>query len=1135
MTDYQNNDPIISSPLSRLRGIIRRYVVIESALAVGLFLALWFWLTMLIDYGTFRLFTFDWVLEAPKAMRAIALIAGISLLLALVITKMIIRLTRDFSQSSLALILEKRFPAILGDRLITAVQLSDMDKAKAYGYSTQMIEKTVADVRNRMNEIPVEQAFNWKRLRRQAGLLGLVTFGFFVLSAGVVSAITKQSPIVFLRDFTRTSTILAERDLFLMNTPWPRRAYIELVDFPGEELRIVRGQDVKVRVAAYQWVWADQASAVGWRPLTWADLPNALPGETIPKLPLQSLRDSRFAVDYGPFVFGAGHPFRAPVLPFDVTDVPEEPAKWSVDRVIQVFQQNDDVKTLLADKFSSDLAAIEQTLTKLTDRANQSGMSRTLKKLDIPQNIEIRGWGLKTNFDRNFRPEPGQEINVYNVVLTSGTKEKGKERDITESVKFYVRGDNFTTLTKSITLVPPPALQELYRDEYQPAYLYHRSPFVEEKDLDKDQKPYLAEPKLLKGLKQIIPDQPISLTGDRSRFDIPMGTDFTIKGKSDKPLIEAKLLPKPGKFPGIEAENLEPEPITLKVIDNHRFEAEFSAAKNMAVTRQTEFDIFLKDTDNVTSKRSVQIVVKEDRPPDVNVEVDIIRKVDGVYLCTPQALIPFKPGSGATPGSTITDDNGLNRIDYVFSYYEIEPAAITQKRAEFAAWYWAKSPIFPTIGDAIFRGAVHTTNYDKIKSDKAVIDTFTPVKAFIEDYTNRSRIQTLAQIKDQLNKARPPATELRVINRLDYRSSESEPKYADEEKEEPKYSFDLKRSVPGLRRESETDIQRNYLLTLNVIAVDTNVDAAKPGISQNKETLVFRLVSDAELLSRIAMDEAKLAEELEDVIKKVSELETKFRSFSARVPSLQNADAFISEQSATNDMAELLANAKNKTSEVNAKYNAILLEYKTNRMEKNLIAATKSKIVDKLGEVLDRNFNDTEKDYSGVQTLITQNRQPEAAQIFATQQKITVLLDKLREIRGGIGQGLDLKKVITDAEELLKRIRVNKQYIDEWVKQETNLIEAINLRLPNAPLSVSAGQKITVKIPLVIGPAYSENFLIKLEPSVGSDLKVPEKITLKDGDRELTLEVTAGNNKGTFAIRMIPDVGPVKDLKVIVK
>src|SRR5262249_39202407 len=99
-------DPKNAHPLGPPRGIIRRYVTIEGALAVLLFLAAWFWLAMLIDFGVFKLFAFDWALEAPKALRAIALVLAVAALLALLVTKLVMRLTRDFSDSSLALVLE---------------------------------------------------------------------------------------------------------------------------------------------------------------------------------------------------------------------------------------------------------------------------------------------------------------------------------------------------------------------------------------------------------------------------------------------------------------------------------------------------------------------------------------------------------------------------------------------------------------------------------------------------------------------------------------------------------------------------------------------------------------------------------------------------------------------------------------------------------------------------------------------------------------------------------------------------------------------------------------------------------------------------------------------------------------------
>jgi hypothetical protein len=58
---------------------------------------------------------------------------------------------------------------------------------------------------------------------------------------------------------------------------------------------------------------------------------------------------------------------------------------------------------------------------------------------------------------------------------------------------------------------------------------------------------------------------------------------------------------------------------------------------------------------------------------------------------------------------------------------------------------------------------------------------------------------------------------------------------------------------------------------------------------------------------------------------------------------------------------------------------------------------------------------------------------------------------------------------------------------------------------------------------------------LKLEPSRGSELKVPSTITLKEDDKDFVLEIAAGFSKGQHWVRITPDVGPARDLKVLVK
>jgi hypothetical protein len=1117
-------DPKIAHPLGRLRGIIRRYVSIEGALAVLLFLGAWFWLAMLLDYGVFRVFAFDWALEAHKGFRVVALVLAVAALLALVVTKVVLRLTRDFSDSALALVLERRYPKILGDRLISAVQLADLEWSAKYGYSTEMIKKTIDDVRARVDEIPVKNVFNWRRLWVQAGIFLAITVGLFLLSGVAICAATSTSPGAFVHDFKDTSAILAERDLLLQNTPWPRRAYLEVVNFPESgEMRI--GRDVpspRLRVAAYKWVIADNKAPAGWRPLTWADLNTISAGA--PELPLQPVRDARFAVHYGPFLYGAAHPFTAPTLPTDVADVPDDPAKWPVDRVEQVFVQNDEVRGILAAKFQDKLDLIDGVLKQLDERAADPSNSRKLRKLKIPDEVELSYWGAKTRVDMKLRAEANNEF-------------AGTLSDLKETVKFHARGENYYTPDKQITLVPPPMLTELKRDEFHPAYLYHKAPNAEVSDLPEEQKPYHADPQKLKGLKQVLRDQAVSLTGDKSRFDIPLGAELVLSGKTDKELKEALILPKPGKFPGIAEEVTDPDPIVLPIVNGHDIQIAFTTAAGREITKQTEFDIFLRDTDGVTSKRAVQIVVEEDRPPEVDVAVDVIRKVGGMYLCTPQAFIPF------TKESKVRDDKGLNRVDYVYSYSEIEPLAVTLKRLEYAAWAFNNVPVLPTIGDPIYRSATLIENMQRIRPSLATVSGRQPVPSFLREYTARGL--PIEAIKQRLDGPRPTGAEQTVITLVDYRGIEDElelfRRLPEDElaKQEFLYGFDLQKVAGGLRRQSETEAQRTYVLTLNVVAVDSNVEAARPGIGQNKETMTFKLVSDAELLTEVAREESGLADKLDDAIRRLADVDNKLRSMAVRLPGLATPDQFVPEQTRANELSEQLTKSKDVTAEVFTDYSRILREYRVNRLAASLIKGLDKQVVGPLGQSLANDapisFPKVEERYGQFHGELAAGRKPADEIVVDLQSKMTALLSFLREIRSGIGQGLDAKKLIARLEEVIKQQLVNQTMID-LIKgtKDKELKELVVVPPPN-PVSLTAGQKATVRVPINSGPLYTGNFVLKLEPSPGSDLKVPSQVTMKEDDRDVAIEITAGANKGMFWVRVTPDVGVAKDVRVTVK
>jgi hypothetical protein len=201
-----------------------------------------------------------------------------------------------------------------------------------------------------------------------------------------------------------------------------------------------------------------------------------------------------------------------------------------------------------------------------------------------------------------------------------------------------------------------------------------------------------------------------------------------------------------------------------------------------------------------------------------------------------------------------------------------------------------------------------------------------------------------------------------------------------------------------------------------------------------------------------------------------------------------------------------------------------------------------SRVVNRLGSVLGKidepnaaTFPKTEEAYGRFHSELGQGKAPVPEVVFAAQQQVTNLLTTLREIRSGIGQGLDLKKVITQVEAIIKEETGIAEALKVIDKSKKNELQQVTVRPPNAPISIVAGQRSTVRVSVDIGDLYNGTFTLKVEPSPGSELKVPSEIKLKETDREFTLEIGAGQKTGNFWVRVTPDIGPAKDVRVIVR
>src|SRR6516165_10178973 len=86
----------VRNPLEKLRKYIRGYVTLEGAAVFVMYLALWFWIGLLLDYGFFKLFGIDWVQKLPWGFRAFVLCVLTAGVVALVALKVLTRLFREF-------------------------------------------------------------------------------------------------------------------------------------------------------------------------------------------------------------------------------------------------------------------------------------------------------------------------------------------------------------------------------------------------------------------------------------------------------------------------------------------------------------------------------------------------------------------------------------------------------------------------------------------------------------------------------------------------------------------------------------------------------------------------------------------------------------------------------------------------------------------------------------------------------------------------------------------------------------------------------------------------------------------------------------------------------------------------------
>src|SRR5205814_3600276 len=104
---------------------------------------------------------------------------------------------------------------------------------------------------------------------------------------------------------------------------------------------------------------------------------------------------------------------------------------------------------------------LEDVYAKLAELADAPSMSRTLRRLTIPESVKVIARGDTS-------------------VISKRALDLGERKwafalsELKESARLRMSAEDYYTPAKRITLVAPPSVRRLSVDKEEPAYLYHR-------------------------------------------------------------------------------------------------------------------------------------------------------------------------------------------------------------------------------------------------------------------------------------------------------------------------------------------------------------------------------------------------------------------------------------------------------------------------------------------------------------------------------------------------------------------------------------------------------------------------------------------------------------------------------------
>jgi hypothetical protein len=330
----------------------------------------------------------------------------------------------------------------------------------------------------------------------------------------------------------------------------------------------------------------------------------------------------------------------------------------------------------------------------------------------------------------------------------------------------------------------------------------------------------------------------------------------------------------------------------------------------------------------------------EDQPPEVDVQVEVIRKTNQGYMVTPMALVPFS--------GKVRDDRGLAMLDFVYTLRRMESASDKALRAIAAA------SLVPQLGSgpaeqrlvalAMARSIIQPAATDDENLDQQHIG----LKGFEKLLTERAQEDVpVATFLERLEQPPPdrPTLDRRMIKDF----------AVDPEDDDAKFNVESL----NLRTNDEKAVQPHYVLRLWLLATDNNIETG-PRTGQSREKFTFVIVSEYELLAEIAKEEEGLRIKLEEAVERLKDGRIKLDRVRQELPKLQ-PEEFSSQATQMGRVEEAVVKSWDSAREIHSEYKRILKELKANRVQQGMISKVSDKIVEPLDGVINQEFVRTDE------------------------------------------------------------------------------------------------------------------------------------------------------------------------------